>query len=92
MDQDDALDTGVRIGLVSYGVVHLLIAWLCLQLVFGDREGKMSGSGALRQLAETDLGRISLFVVAFGLAQVLGVGTTQVCPDCGRRLDVKYEL
>jgi hypothetical protein len=31
-------------------------------------------------------------VVAFGLAQVLGVGSTQVCPDCGRRLDVKYEL
>ena len=71
MDHDDALDTGVRIGLVSYGVVHLLIAWLCLQLVFGDREGKMSGSGALRQLAETDLGRISLFVVAFGLAALV---------------------
>lgn len=71
MDQDDALDTGVRIGLVSYGVVHLLIAWLCLQLVLGNREGKISGSGALRQLAETDLGRVSLFVVAFGLAALV---------------------
>jgi hypothetical protein len=71
MNHDDALDTGVRIGLVSYGVVHLLIAWLCLQLVFGDRAGKVSGSGALRQLAETDLGRMSLFVVAFGLAALV---------------------
>ncbi len=71
MDHDDALDTGVRIGLVSYGVVHVLIAWLCLQLVFGEREGKVSGSGALRQLAETDLGRLSLFVVAFGLAALV---------------------
>jgi hypothetical protein len=31
-------------------------------------------------------------VVAFGTAQVLGVGTTQVCADCGRRLMVRYEV
>ncbi len=31
-------------------------------------------------------------VVAFGPAQVLGVGLTQICPDCGRRLDVRYEV
>ena len=68
MDQDDALDVGVRVGLVSYGVVHLLMAWLALQLAFGDREGNVSGSGALKQLAATDLGRISLYVVAAGLA------------------------
>jgi len=68
MDHDDALDVGVRVGLVSYGVVHLLMAWLALQLAFGDREGNVSGSGALKQLAATDLGRISLYVVAAGLA------------------------
>jgi len=71
MNRDDALDAGVRVGLVSYGVVHLLLAWLALQLAFGDREGKASGSGAFRQLAETDLGRISLFVVAAGLAALV---------------------
>ncbi len=71
MDRDDALDVGVRVGLVSYGVVHLLMAWLAVQLAFGDREGKVSGSGALRQLAGSDLGRISLYVVAGGLAALV---------------------
>ena len=71
MDHDDALDVGVRVGLVSYGIVHLLMAWLALQLVFGDREGRVSGSGALRQLAGNELGRISLYVVAAGLAALV---------------------
>ena len=31
-------------------------------------------------------------VVAFGAAQVLGTGPAQVCPDCGRTLDVRYEV
>ena len=31
-------------------------------------------------------------VVAFGVAQVVGAGTVQVCPDCGRRLPVAYPL
>ncbi|HET6652932.1 MAG TPA: DUF1206 domain-containing protein [Nocardioides sp.] len=71
MDHDDALDVGVRVGLVSYGIVHLLMAWLALQLVFGDREGNVSGSGALRQLAGTELGRISLYVVGAGFVALV---------------------
>lgn len=71
MDQDDALDVGVRVGLVSYGVVHLLIAWLGVQLALGDREGSVTSSGALHQLAESDLGKISLFVVAAGLVALM---------------------
>lgn len=68
VDRDDALDVGVRVGLVSYGVVHLLIAWLAFQLAFGDREGKVSSGGALHQLAGSPVGQISLYVVAGGLA------------------------
>jgi Domain of Unknown Function (DUF1206) len=71
MDHDDALDVGVRVGLVSYGIVHLLMAWLALQLVFGDRGGSVSGAGAMRQLAANELGRISLYVVAAGLAALV---------------------
>ncbi len=67
IDADDALDVSVRVGLVSYGIVHLVMAWLALQMAFGDREGKVSGSGAFQQLAGNDLGRISLFVFAGGL-------------------------
>ncbi|MBV9832435.1 MAG: DUF1206 domain-containing protein, partial [Marmoricola sp.] len=29
------LDVVARIGLVAYGIVHLLIGWLSLQLAFG---------------------------------------------------------
>lgn len=70
-ENSEWLDHVVRFGLLAYGVVHLLIAWLGLQMVFGDREGAASGSGALRQLAGTDLGRISLFVVVAGLIALM---------------------
>jgi hypothetical protein len=70
-DSSDLLDHAVRVGLVSYGVVHLLIAWLGVQLAFGDRSGKASSSGALHQLAETGLGRISLYVVAAGFGALV---------------------
>jgi hypothetical protein len=39
VDNSDALDHGVRVGLGSYGVVHLIIAWLAFQLVVGERSG-----------------------------------------------------
>lgn len=68
IDRDDALDMGVRVGLVSYGIVHLLMAWLAFQLAFGDREGKVSSGGAMKQLAGNELGQASLYVVAAGLA------------------------
>lgn len=71
VDHDDALDVGVRLGLVSYGLVHLLMAWLALQMAFGDRAGSVSGSGAFRQLAQNDLGRLSLYVLAGGLAALV---------------------
>ena len=71
IDHDDALDMGVRVGLVCYGVVHLLMAWLALQLALGDNEGSVSGSGALRQLAANELGGVTLYVVAAGFAAVV---------------------
>jgi hypothetical protein len=71
VDHDDALDASVRVGLISYGVVHVLMAWLALQLAFGDRQGNVSGNGAFRQVAATDLGRATLFVVAGGLATLV---------------------
>lgn len=70
-ENSDLLDHAVRVGLVSYGTVHLLIAWLAAQLALGDRSGQVSGNGALHQLASTSLGRISLYVVAAGLAALV---------------------
>ena len=34
--QSEWLDHAARIGLVTYGVVHLVIAWLAVQLALGD--------------------------------------------------------
>ena len=69
------MDHAVRVGLVSYGVVHLVLAWLALRLAFGDSGGSASNQGALHQLAQNSLGRVSLFVVAAGfLALVVWQG------------------
>ena len=47
-DDSEWMDHAVRIGLVSYGVVHLIIAWLAVRLVFGDsgRQRLQQGSAA----------------------------------------------
>jgi hypothetical protein len=70
-ERSDLLDHAVRVGLVSYGIVHLLLAWLAAQLALGDRSGPVTGNGALHQLATTGLGRISLYVVAAGFAALV---------------------
>jgi hypothetical protein len=90
-DSSGWLDHAVRVGLVSYGVVHLLIAWLALRLAFGDGGGSASSQGALHQLARTPVGRVSLVVVAVGfLALVLWQGLEAVWghrdEDGGKRL------
>ncbi len=66
-DNSDWLDRAVRIGLVAYGVVYLLIAWLALQLALGDRSGKASSTGAMHQLAQQPLGGVLVWVVAIGM-------------------------
>lgn len=66
-DSKDAVDTAGRIGLVAYGVVHLLVAWLALQLAFGDAAGSASSSGAVQELAQQPMGGVSVWVVAVGM-------------------------
>jgi hypothetical protein len=65
-------ERGVRLGLVAYGVVHVLIAWLALQLVFGDRSGAPDQQGAMRELAEKPFGAVLLWVIALGFACLVG--------------------
>jgi cytochrome bd-type quinol oxidase subunit 2 len=57
----------VRGGLVVYGVVHLLIGWLGLQLAFGDYAGAPDPQGALRQLAQQPGGEALLWATGLGL-------------------------
>jgi hypothetical protein len=60
-------ESAVRAGLVAYGVVHLLVGWLALQLALGDRAGSASGQGAMRQLAEQPFGAALLWAVGVGM-------------------------
>ncbi|SFE55324.1 DUF1206 domain-containing protein [Blastococcus tunisiensis] len=65
----DGLEHLARVGPIAYGVVHLLVAWLALQLAWGGSTGGESAdqSGALQTLAETPLGKPLLWVLAVGL-------------------------
>jgi hypothetical protein len=61
----------VRLGLVAYGVVHLLVAWLALQVAFGDLDGggvgKADKTGALQSLSSGAGGDVVLWLIAVGL-------------------------
>ncbi|MFL6061673.1 MAG: DUF1206 domain-containing protein [Marmoricola sp.] len=63
----DVLDLAIRIGFVAYGVVHLLIAWLALQLALGHHDGRASNQGALRHLAGEPFGRVLVWAIAIGM-------------------------
>lgn len=60
------IDHAVRVGLVSYGVVHLILAGLAVRLAFGDSGGSTSSQGAFHQLAQNTAGRITLYAVGLG--------------------------
>ena len=56
----------VGIGLVSYGLVHLVLAGIALNVAFGGG-GNASSQGALRQLAGQPFGRALMGVMGVGL-------------------------
>lgn len=57
-----------RVGFIGYGVLHLTIAWLAVQIALGRRHQEGDQSGALSTLAGQPIGRALLGVVALGLA------------------------
>jgi hypothetical protein len=64
----DTLENLARVGLIAYGVVHLLVAWLAIQLAwFGVSGESADQSGALASLKETTFGTPLLWIVAVGL-------------------------
>jgi hypothetical protein len=60
----------VRVGILCYGVTHLLIAWLALQIAFGDRGERADQTGAFQTIAQQPLGRVLLWVLVVGFAAV----------------------
>jgi hypothetical protein len=66
--QSDRVDHVARVGLVVYGVLHLLVALLVVRLASGDRSGSASGAGAMHTLAQSPVGRLTLYAIAIGFA------------------------
>ncbi len=64
----DALEHLARVGLIAYGVVHLLVAWLAIQLAWSGSSGKSADqSGAMATLADSPVGEPLLWVLGVGL-------------------------
>ena len=66
-NNSDWMDHAIRAGLVAYGVVHLLVGWLALQLAFGEKEDSASNSGALHYLAQQPMGGVLVWMIAVGM-------------------------
>ena len=64
----DSLEHLARVGLIAYGIVHVLIGWLAVQLAwFGGGGESADQSGALATLAEKPYGGPLLWVLGLGL-------------------------
>ena len=61
------LELLARAGFIGYGIVHLLFAWLALQIAFGKSGDDGDQSGALRTLAAQPLGKFLVIAIAVGL-------------------------
>ena len=57
-----------RIGLIGYGVVNVLLAWLTARVAFGasEAEAEAGKGGAVQHIAETGWGAILLWVIGIG--------------------------
>jgi Domain of Unknown Function (DUF1206) len=61
------LENLARVGLIAYGLVHLLVAWLALQLAWGGGGQSADQSGAMATLARQPFGAPLLWILAAGL-------------------------
>lgn len=58
----------VTLGLVAYGLIHLVVGWICVQLALGGgASGEASNQGALQDLAAKPLGWVLLLVMGLGM-------------------------
>ncbi|XVU23305.1 DUF1206 domain-containing protein [Actinoplanes sp. CA-054009] len=57
-----------RGGFIGYGIIHLIFAWIALQVAFQGSSQESDQSGALQTLAGNGLGKTLLVVIAIGMA------------------------
>jgi hypothetical protein len=75
------LEAGARLGYAASGLLHLVLAWLTLQLVLGHAGGSTDQTGAMARLARTPLGGALLWVL---LAGFVLLGLWQITEAVGR--------
>jgi hypothetical protein len=56
-----------RLGMVCYGIVHVLLAGLTAQVVLGDSGEQTDQKSAVASIADTSFGPFLLWVLAIGL-------------------------
>jgi type IV secretory pathway VirB2 component (pilin) len=66
-ERSDTLDVVARVGLVAYGVVHLLLGWLAVQLALGHTEKNANTTGAMHELARQPFGTALVWAIAAGM-------------------------
>jgi len=68
--RSEPVKIAARVGLLAYGITHLLIAWLALQIAFEGGGQEADQSGAFQTLAQQPFGRVLLWVLVVGFAAV----------------------
>jgi hypothetical protein len=56
-----------RAGMVCYGLVHLIVAYLAIRVATGDNSQQADQRGALAEIGSTPPGAVALWVLAAGL-------------------------
>ncbi|HEY7593642.1 MAG TPA: DUF1206 domain-containing protein [Actinophytocola sp.] len=61
-----------RAGIICYGIVHLLVAYLAARVAFGDTAQQADQRGAIEEIGSTAMGGFLLWVLAVGLFAFAG--------------------
>lgn len=65
--QSGVFDKFVALGLLAYGLLHLLIAWIAIRIAWSGRHQNDSETAALQAMAESLPGEVLLWATAVGL-------------------------
>jgi hypothetical protein len=63
--QSEPFKIGARVGILSWGVTHVVIAWLAVQIAFGQNE-RADQTGAFQSIAEHTGGKVLLWILFVG--------------------------
>ena len=56
----------MAVGLIAYGIVHLAVTWVALQVAWGHAQKSANQQGAIAELASTPVGPLLLWILAVG--------------------------